>query len=40
MKDLLLILSVLASVIFGFWLMKRLDSYLVKVKIGEDKEGE
>ena len=38
MKDLLLILSVLASVIFGFWIMRRLDSFLENVTIGEDEE--
>ena len=37
MKNLLLILAVLAVVVYGFWLMKRLDSFLENVKISEDE---
>ena len=40
MKDLLLFLSALAVMIFGFWPMKRLDDFLEKVTTPEDENDE
>ena len=38
MKDLLLFLSILAAMIYGFRVMKRLDSFLEAVKQQEDED--
>ena len=40
MNDLLLFLSVFAVMLFGFWLMKRLDRFLEKMTVSEDENGE
>lgn len=40
MKDLLVFLSVLAVMTYGFRLMKRLDSFLEAVKQQEDEDSE
>ena len=38
MKDLLLLLSVLAAMIYGFRLMRRLDHFLESVEQKEDED--
>ena len=40
MKDLLLLISVLGVMIYGFWLMKRLDVFMETTIISEDENCE